>query len=59
MILTQLAQLAASLPSSELGGISGQPEPTRDDVGAISTGWGKPSRRTYAPNHVGKPIHQI
>jgi uncharacterized coiled-coil protein SlyX len=28
MIETQLAQLAASLPSSESGGIPGQPEPT-------------------------------
>jgi hypothetical protein len=28
MLETQLAQLAASLPSSELGGIPGQPEPT-------------------------------
>jgi hypothetical protein len=28
MIETQLAQLAASLPFSEVGGISGQPKPT-------------------------------
>jgi hypothetical protein len=28
MIETQLAQLAAPLPSSESGGIPGQPEPT-------------------------------
>jgi hypothetical protein len=59
MIETQLAQLAASLPSSESGGIPAQPEPIREHVSAISTRWGKPSRRTYAPNHVGKPIHQI
>jgi hypothetical protein len=59
MIETQLAQLAASLPSFESGGIPGQPEPTREHVSVISTGWGKPSRRTYAPNHVGKLIHQI
>jgi hypothetical protein len=59
MIETQLVQLAASLPSSELGGIPGQPEPTRENVSIISTRWGKPSRRTYAPNHVGKLIHQI
>jgi hypothetical protein len=52
MIETQLAQLAASLPSSELGGIPGQPEPTREHVSTISTRWGKPSRRTYASNHV-------
>jgi hypothetical protein len=59
MIEAQLAQLAASLPSSELGGISGQPEPTREHVSSISTRWGKPSRGMYAPNHVGKLIHQI
>jgi hypothetical protein len=59
MIETQLPQLAASLPSSASAGIPGQLEPTREHVGAISTGWGKPSRRTYVPNHVGKPIHQI
>jgi hypothetical protein len=59
MIKTQLAQLAASLPSPESGGIPGQPEPTRGHVSAISTRWGKPSRRTYAPNHVGKLIHKI
>jgi hypothetical protein len=59
MIETQLAQLAASLPSSESGGISGQPEPTWENVSNVSTRWGKPSRRVYAPNHVGKLIHQI
>jgi hypothetical protein len=59
MIETQLAQLAASLPSSESGGIPGQPEPTLENVSVISTGWGKPSRGIYAPNHVGKLIHQI
>jgi hypothetical protein len=59
MIETQLAQLAASLPSSELGGILGQPEPTREHVSAISTRWGKPSQRAYAPNHAGKLIDQI
>jgi hypothetical protein len=37
MINTQLAQLAASLPSSESGGIPGQPEPTQEHVSAIST----------------------
>jgi hypothetical protein len=40
-----------------LGGIPGQPEPTREHVNTISTWWGKPSRRTYARNHVGKFIH--
>jgi hypothetical protein len=59
MIETQLAQLATSLPTSELGGIPRQPEPTREHVSTISTRWGKPSRGMYAPNHVGKLIHQI
>jgi uncharacterized coiled-coil protein SlyX len=59
MIETQLAQLATSLPYSESAGIPGQPEPTREHVSTISTRWGKPSRGMYAPNHVGKPIHQI
>jgi hypothetical protein len=52
MIETQLAQLAASLPIYKSSGIPGQPEPTREHVSAISTRWGKPSRTTYAPNHV-------
>jgi hypothetical protein len=59
MIETQLARLAASLPSSESGGILGQPEPTREHLSAISTRCSKPSRGIYAPNHVGKLIHQI
>jgi hypothetical protein len=42
MIETQLAHLAASLPSSETGGILGQPEATQEHVSAISTRWGKP-----------------
>jgi uncharacterized coiled-coil protein SlyX len=45
MIETKLAQLAACLPSSESGGIPGQPEPTLENVRAISTRCGKPSRR--------------
>jgi hypothetical protein len=59
MIETQLSLLAASLPSSESAGIPRQLEPTRENVSAISTRWGKPSRRIYAPNHIGKLIHQI
>jgi hypothetical protein len=59
MIETQLAQLAAFLPSSESGGILRQPDPTREHVSAIYTIWGKPSRGMYAPNHVGKPENQI
>jgi hypothetical protein len=39
MIETQFTQLAASLPSSESGGIPGQPEPTRENVSVVSTRW--------------------
>jgi hypothetical protein len=59
MIETQLAQLTASLASSESGGIPGQPEPTQENVSIISTRSGKPSRRVYAPNHVGMLIHKM
>jgi hypothetical protein len=55
MIETQLAQLYLLLS----GAILGQPEPTREHVSTISTRCGKPSRRTYVPNHVGKFMHQI
>jgi hypothetical protein len=48
IIETQHAQLVASLPSSESDRIPRQPEPTREHVSTI-----------YAPNHVGKLIHQI
>jgi hypothetical protein len=37
MIETQLAQLAASLPSSESGRISGQPESTRENENVVTT----------------------
>jgi hypothetical protein len=59
MLETQLAQLVTSLPCSKSGGIPGQPEPTQENLSTIATRWGKPSRRMYAPNHVGKLIHQI
>jgi hypothetical protein len=59
LIETQLAQLATSLPSSESGGIPGQPDPTRENVRVVSTRWGKPSRRVHAPNPIGNLIHQI
>jgi hypothetical protein len=59
MIETQLAQLVASLPSSESSGIPGQPEPRRENVSIVSTRWDKSSRRVCATNNVGKLIHQI
>jgi hypothetical protein len=44
MIETQLAQLAASLPSSESGGIPGQPEPTRENLKSMTTRGGETIR---------------
>jgi hypothetical protein len=48
MIETQLAQLAASLPSSESGGFPGQPEPTRENLKSVTTRSGK---TTWGPPH--------
>jgi hypothetical protein len=44
MIETQLAKFAASLRSSESGGISGQPEPTRENLKSVTTRGGKTTR---------------
>jgi hypothetical protein len=50
MIETQLAQLAASLPSSESGGIPGQPGPTRENLKLVTTRGGKTTRDPPHPN---------
>jgi hypothetical protein len=50
MIENQLAQLAASLPSSEWGGIPGQPEPTRENLKSMTTRGGKTTRDPPYPN---------
>jgi hypothetical protein len=56
MIETQLAQLAALVPSAEDGKIPGQPVSSCGDVCVVSTKWGKPSRRTQPTDHARKPV---
>ena len=54
MIETQLAQIAASLPTVESGKIPGQPEAPIANVSVVSTGWGNSSRRPPHTNHAGR-----
>ncbi|RLN40594.1 hypothetical protein C2845_PM01G42040 [Panicum miliaceum] len=51
MIETQLAQLAAAVPSAETGKIPGQPEAPLESVNAITTKWGKTSRGKFFTNY--------
>jgi hypothetical protein len=53
MIETQLAQIAALVPANELGRIPGQPEPSIENVKAITTRGGKSTRDPPYPNSVG------
>jgi hypothetical protein len=46
MIETQLAQIAALVPSTKDEKISGQPVSSCENVCVVSSGWGKPYRRT-------------
>ena len=46
MLETQLAQLAAATPATELGKIPGQPESTLESVYAVTAKWEKPPRKT-------------
>jgi hypothetical protein len=50
MIETRLAQLAASLPSSESSGIPGQPEPTQENLKLMNTRGGKTTQDPPHPN---------
>ena len=59
MLETQLAQLAALVPSPDNGRILGQPVSSCENVSVVSTRWGKPPRKTRASNYAGKPIQQI
>jgi hypothetical protein len=59
MIKTQLAQLAASLPSSESGEIPGQPEPTRENLKSVTTRGGKTTRDPPHPNPVEKKHKEV
>ena len=54
MLETQLAQLAATTPATELGKISGQPESTLESVNAVTTRWGKPSRKSSFTSYAEK-----
>ena len=51
---TKLAQLAAATPAAELGKISGQPESTLESVNAVTTRWGKPSRKSSLTSYAEK-----
>lgn len=53
MIETQLAQLATLVPAKESGRIPGQPEPSIENVKAITTRGGKSTWDPLYPNHVG------
>jgi hypothetical protein len=53
MIEIQLAQLAALVPAKEIGRISGQPEPSLENVKAITTRGGKSTRDPPYPNIAG------
>jgi hypothetical protein len=59
MIETQPAQLAASLPSSELGGIPGQPETTRENLKSVTTRGGKTTRDPPHPNPAAKKQKEV
>ena len=54
MIETQLAQLAAAVPTAESGKIPGQPETPLENVNAVTTRGGKSTRDPPYPNHAGK-----
>jgi hypothetical protein len=51
MIGTQLAQIAAAIPVSNEGKISGQPENSLEKVNAVTTRDGKSTRDPPNPNH--------
>ena len=46
MLETQLAQLAATTPATELGKILGQPESTLESINVVTAKWEKPPSRT-------------
>ena len=53
MIKTQLAQIAAAVPVSEFGKISGQPESPIEIANMVSTVWGNlgdTAGRTFTAN---------
>ena len=54
MLETQLAQLAAATHTAELGKIPRQPESALESVNAVTTRWGKPSRRSPLTSYAEK-----
>jgi hypothetical protein len=58
MLETQLAQLAAAVPSADTGKIPGQLETTLESVNVETTRWGKLPPWSLMTNHTGKPTHQ-
>jgi hypothetical protein len=54
MLETQLAQLAAAVPSAETGKIPGQPEVSLESVNTVATRWGKPSSGSPYTNYAKK-----
>jgi hypothetical protein len=59
MLETQLAQLAALVPSTDNRRIPGQPISSCENVSIVSTRWGKPPRKTHASDYARKPMQQI
>jgi hypothetical protein len=59
MIESQRAQLAASLPSSESGGIPGQSEPTQKNLKSVTTRGGKTTRDPPHPNPTEKKQKEV
>ena len=57
MLETQLAQLVVAVPSTEIGKITGQPEPTVENVNAVTT-WGKPPWGSSFINYAEKLTRQ-
>ena len=51
MIETQLAQVAAAIPTAESGKILGQPESPVETANMVSTRWGNLPRRAPCTNH--------
>lgn len=54
MLGTQLAQLATLVPTTESGKIPGQPEPSIENVKAVTMRGDKSTRNPPYPNHAGK-----
>ena len=54
MLETQLAQLAAATPATELGKILGQPESTLESINTVTAKWEKPPSKSSFTSYVEK-----